>query len=327
MRDLENRIFSIQSSTDFQNVALDVFKFQAQNCSVYKRYIELVKCVPTEIKAVEDIPFLPIQFFKTHEIRSFSSDPEIEFSSSGTTGMQTSKHAVYKLSMYEKSFQDAFYQFYPNGRDLTILALLPNYLEREGSSLIYMVDALIKQSKSAHSGFYLDDYSGLINRLEELEKQQNPVLLLGVSYALLDLIEMHSFKLNHTLVMETGGMKGRRKEMIKSELHAVLKEGFGVSTIHSEYGMTELLSQAYSQTNERFLGSNWMKILIRDANDPFCLLPSGQTGGINVIDLANLYSCSFIATQDLGKVHPDQSFEVLGRFDNSDIRGCNLLVQ
>lgn len=327
MRDLENRIFSIQSSTDFQNVALDVFKFQAQNCSVYKQYIELVGCVPTEIKAVEDIPFLPIQFFKTHEIRSFSSAPAIEFSSSGTTGMQTSKHAVYKLSMYEKSFQDAFYQFYPHGRDLTILALLPNYLEREGSSLIYMVDALIKQSNSAQSGFYLDDYSGLIDRLESLEKQQKPVLLLGVSYALLDLIEMHSFQLKSTVVMETGGMKGRRKEMIKAELHAVLKEGFGVSTIHSEYGMTELLSQAYSQHNERFLPPNWMKILIRDANDPFCLLPAGQTGGINVVDLANLYSCSFIATQDLGKTHSDQSFEVLGRFDNSDIRGCNLLVQ
>jgi phenylacetate-coenzyme A ligase PaaK-like adenylate-forming protein len=248
------------------------------------------------------------------------------FSSSGTTGMITSKHLVTDVSLYEESYRKGFAEFYGNIEDYAILALLPSYLEREGSSLIYMVEDLIKLSNHPESGFYLHNHEDLIKKLIELDKSGQNVILIGVTYALLDLIEKQEFQLQNTIIMETGGMKGKRKEMIREELHAQLCKGFGVSAIHSEYGMTELLSQAYSLGEGVFECPSWMQILIRDTEDALTYIPQGKTGGINVIDLANINSCSFIATQDLGKKYPNNSFEVLGRFDNSDIRGCNLMV-
>tara|TARA_Y100000782_G_scaffold115587_1_gene160884 strand:+ start:8198 stop:9196 length:999 start_codon:yes stop_codon:yes gene_type:complete len=327
LEQLENAVFSIQSNADFNSVALAVFNYQAQNVPVYKQFLKLLNIDPLTITQVEDIPFLPISLFKTQRIISADAKEEITFLSSGTTGMSQSQHLIQKLALYEASFLKAFEQFYGAVDQYHILALLPSYLEREGSSLIYMVDALIKKSNSAHSNYYLHNLDELAEKLEMLDKAGEKVVLIGVSYALLDLMEKHVFQLSNTIIMETGGMKGKRKEMIKAELHALLKKGFGTKKIHSEYGMTELLSQAYSLGNELFHCPNWMKILIREPNDPFALLQEGQSGGINVIDLANLYSCSFIATQDLGKLHSNNTFEVLGRFDNSDIRGCNLLVQ
>jgi hypothetical protein len=275
---------------------------------------------------LKEIPFLPIQFFKSHRVLSSSEPIEKSFSSSGTTGNITGKHHITDISFYEKSFQKGFEQFYGNIEDYVILALLPSYLEREGSSLIYMVDALIKQSNHKESGFYLNNLSELNETLLKLESQGKQTLLIGVSFALLDFIETYSFKLNHTLVMETGGMKGRRKELVRSELHSILKQGFGVENIHSEYGMTELLSQAYSKGDGIFECPNWMKVFVRDPEDALTILDPEKTGGINVIDLANVNSCSFIATQDLGKINQDGTFEIVGRFDHSDIRGCNLMV-
>jgi len=322
---LHEKIFNIQTPQDFKKVALDVFTFQYENVNVYRQFCEALKVNPKQISTISEIPFLPIQFFKSHTIIAEGDKPETIFSSSGTTGSITSKHYVASTKLYEESFNKAFQNQYGNPTDYTILALLPSYLEREGSSLIYMVDSLIKQSENEHSGFYLDDMNALMEKLTLLEAKGQKTILLGVSYALLDLIEAQSFQLKNTIIMETGGMKGRRKEMIKEELHEVLQRGFGVSEIHSEYGMTELLSQAYSTGNGIFTCPPWMKILTRDTEDPFTYV-DGKTGGINVIDLANLYSCSFIATQDLGKLHKNNSFEVLGRFDDSDIRGCNLMI-
>lgn len=280
---------------------------------------------PKQVNTLEEIPFLPIQFFKSHQIIEKEASSEKIFSSSGTTGSITSKHFIKDLSIYKKSFTQAFQQFIGNAENLCILALLPSYLERNDSSLVYMVDELIQQSNHPQSGFYLDTSSQLIEAIKSLENQQQKTLLIGVSYALLDLIEITSFQLKHTLIMETGGMKGRRKEMIKEELHQELQKGFGVSEIYSEYGMTELLSQAYSKEKGIFYCPPWMKILTRDPEDALTYVYK-KTGGINVIDLANIHSCSFIATQDLGKVYPNGSFEILGRFDESDIRGCNLMV-
>ncbi len=322
---LHEKIFNIQTPQDFKTVALAVFNFQYENVNVYRQFCEALKVDPKKITTIAEIPFLPIQFFKSHTINAEGYNEDTIFTSSGTTASVTSKHYVANTKLYEESFNKAFKKQYGNPTEYTILALLPSYLEREGSSLIYMVDSLIKQSENEHSGFYLDDMDALIEKLTLLEAKGQKTILLGVSYALLDLIETQSFQLKNTIVMETGGMKGRRKEMIKEELHAVLQQGFGVSEIHSEYGMTELLSQAYSTGNGIFTCPPWMKILTRDTEDPFTYV-DGKTGGINVIDLANLYSCGFIATQDLGKLHKNNSFEVLGRFDDSDIRGCNLMV-
>ncbi len=307
-------------------MALKVFRFQYDHNVVYQEFCQFLKKDKTNVKAIADIPFLPIQFFKSHQVLSSQSPIEITFSSSGTTGMINSQHYVTDLAYYEQSFQTAFSQFYGSTENYVILALLPSYLEREGSSLIYMVDDLIKNSNHPDSGFYLNNYDELIEKLEILDNSGQNVLLLGVTYALLDLIELKKFQLKNTIIMETGGMKGKRKEMIREELHALLSEGFGVSNIHSEYGMTELLSQAYSFGEGIFECPPWMNILIRDTEDALTYLPDGKTGGINVIDLANVNSCSFIATQDLGKKNPNHSFEVLGRFDASDIRGCNLMV-
>ena len=319
-------IFNIQSEKDFETKALKVFKFQFEHNTVYRSFCDLLYKHPSDVTSLKDIPFLPIQFFKSHKVLSSQKPIERTFSSSGTTGSITSKHYITDISFYEKSFRKGFEQFYGNIEDYVILALLPSYLEREGSSLIYMVDALIKQSNHKESGFYLNNLSELNETLLKLESQGKQTLLIGVSFALLDFIETYSFKLKFTLVMETGGMKGRRKELVRSEFHSILKQGFGVENIHSEYGMTELLSQAYSKGDGIFECPNWMKVFVRDPEDALTILDFEKTGGINVIDLANVNSCSFIATQDLGKINQDGTFEIVGRFDHSDIRGCNLMV-
>lgn len=305
---------------------MKVFRHQYDNNMVYHDFCNLLKRSKATVKSIIDIPFLPIQFFKSHDVLSSTDDVQEIFTSSGTTGMATSRHLVTDLSYYEQSFRQAFSRFYGNIEDYVVLALLPSYLERDGSSLIYMVDDLIKASNNTDSGFYLSDYDALIAKLEHLDSAGQNVLLIGVTYALLDLVEKKQFSLKNTIIMETGGMKGRRREMIREELHEVLCNGFGVAKIHSEYGMTELLSQAYSLGDGIFECPPWMDILIRDTEDALAYNNYGRNGGINVIDLANYNSCSFIATQDLGKKYPNQSFEVLGRFDNSDIRGCNLMV-
>ncbi len=318
-------MFNTATSEDFERIALKVFRFQYENVSVYRLFCNHLNTNVSEVKNIENIPFLPIQFFKNHKIVANNLEEETIFTSSGTTGSITSKHYISNLKIYEKSFLKAFEMQYGNPANFTILALLPSYLEREGSSLIYMVEKLIEKSNNPNSGFYLYEMDALIEKLEFLEKSGKKSILIGVSYALLDLIEKRQFQLKNTIVMETGGMKGRRKEMIKEELHEILKKGFGVEKIHSEYGMTELLSQAYSKGDGIFTCPPWMKILTRDPEDAFSYT-FGKTGGINVIDLANLNSCAFIATQDLGKTNIDGSFEVLGRFDASDVRGCNLMV-
>ncbi|MGB0837529.1 MAG: acyl transferase [Flavobacteriaceae bacterium] len=313
---------------DFNKAALETFQFQAANNPVYSKFIELLGVSVDSVTTLNQIPFMPISFFKQFEVCTGEFDPEIVFTSSGTTGMQTSKHFVKDLTWYRESYIHGFESFYGPVEDYVVLALLPAYLERTGSSLVYMVDDFIKRSKHEESGFYLNELSELAEKLQSLSKQKKKVLLIGVSFALLDLVEAYDFQLDsNCIVMETGGMKGRRKEMIREELHEVLRGGFGLEHIHSEYGMTELLSQAYSKGKGIFYTPSWMKVLIRDPEDALTLLPQGRGGGINVIDLANRYSCAFIATQDLGKMHADGGFEILGRFDNSDIRGCNLLVQ
>jgi phenylacetate-coenzyme A ligase PaaK-like adenylate-forming protein len=319
-------IFTISNQKQFEKAALKVFRFQYENNLVYREFCDFLKTDVQRVKSLEQIPFLPIQFFKSHAVVSNTNVAEETFTSSGTTGMTTSKHFVTDVSLYEESYRKGFSQFYGNIEDYVVLALLPSYLEREGSSLIYMVEDLIQMTNNPESGFYLHNHEELIEKLTRLDNSGQNVILIGVTYALLDLIEKHPFQLQNTIVMETGGMKGRRREMIREELHEQLCQGFGVTAIHSEYGMTELLSQAYSLGNGVFECPSWMQILVRDTEDALTYVPEGKTGGINVIDLANINSCSFIATQDLGKKNPNNSFEVLGRFDNSDIRGCNLMV-
>ncbi|MHA4894715.1 LuxE/PaaK family acyltransferase [Pedobacter sp. PWIIR3] len=327
MNDLAQRIFSISSKDDFDKACLAVFAIQAQRCHVYKQYISNLKIVPEKVKAVNEIPYLPIGFFKTHKVLSSEEQPQITFSSSGTTGMIQSRHFVTDLNIYEESFNRAFDLFYGPAEELCILALLPSYLERDGSSLIYMVDALLERSKHIDSGYFLHNHAELFDALQRQKSKGQKTLLIGVTYALLDFLDNFSISFPELIVMETGGMKGKRKEMVREELHQALTAGFGVDAIHSEYGMTELLSQGYSDGQGIFNCPPWMQINLRDTNDPLSAVSGQKTGGINVIDLANINSCSFIATQDLGRSNPDGSFEVLGRFDNSDIRGCNLLVQ
>jgi phenylacetate-coenzyme A ligase PaaK-like adenylate-forming protein len=307
-------------------MALKVFRFQYENNLVYREFCDFLKTDVQKVKTIQQIPFLPIQFFKSHSVVSNSNPIQTIFTSSGTTGMVTSKHLVTDVSIYEESYRKGFSQFYGNIEDYVVLALLPSYLEREGSSLIHMVDDLIQLSNHPESGFYLHNYDELIEKIIQLDQSGQNVILIGVTYALLDLIEKQSFQLENTIIMETGGMKGKRKEMIREELHQQLCNGFGVKSIHSEYGMTELLSQAYSLGDGIFECPSWMQISIRDTEDALSYVREGKTGGINVIDLANINSCSFIATQDLGKKYSNGSFEVLGRFDHSDIRGCNLMV-
>lgn len=323
---MKNKVFNIQSEEDFKECALEIFKFQFANNRVYRSFCDLLYIHPSDVREVHQIPFLPIQFFKTKEVLASKDPVQQSFSSSGTTGTVTSKHHITDLSWYEESYNKGFNHFYGSVEDLVVLALLPNYLERQGSSLVYMVDDLIKQSKHPESGFYLNNLDELATTLRAVEAAGKKTLLIGVSFALLDLVETTQFELKNTIVMETGGMKGRRKELIREELHGILQDGFGVSEIHSEYGMTELLSQGYSKGQGIFNCPPWMRILTRDPEDALSIHAPGRSGGVNVIDLANYNSCSFIATQDLGKVYDDGSFEIIGRFDNSDIRGCNLMV-
>lgn len=324
---MQERIFSIDNEETFNEVCLTVYRYQKTNCAVYGRYIDLLGKGKTDFSHYSQIPFLPIEFFKTQQILAEGQQAEIIFSSSGTTGMATSKHYVSKISWYENSFRSCFQQFYGEVEDIAVLALLPSYLERSGSSLIYMVDDLIERSQHPSSGYFLYNHEDLFNTLHDLKQSGQKTLLIGVTYALLDFCEQYRIDFPDLMVMETGGMKGKRKEMIREELHGILTVGFGVEKIHSEYGMTELLSQGYSFGDGIFQTPPWMKVLMRDTNDPLGLVEQGKTGAINVIDLANYYSCSFIATQDLGKWHQEGCFEILGRFDDSDIRGCNLLVQ
>lgn len=323
---MQNNIFNIQTPEDFQQVALAVFKHQFKNNKVYRSFCDLLYVHPADVRSVEEIPFLPIQFFKSKKILSSLEEVKETFTSSGTTGTLTSKHFVTDINLYRESYQKGFAHFYGNLEDYVVLALLPNYLERKGSSLVYMVEDFIQKTKNPESGFYLNNIEELVKKLTALDKKGQKTLLIGVSFALLDVVEMQQFNLKNTLIMETGGMKGRRKELVREELHQLLQDGFGVTKIHSEYGMTELLSQGYSNGNGVFETPPWMKVLTRDTEDALTIHKAGKTGGINVIDLANYNSCSFIATQDLGKVHKKGTFEIIGRFDNSDIRGCNLMV-
>lgn len=327
MENSKEIIFNISTPAAFEETALTVFRHQAANCSIYRSYIHHLNLDTSKVNSLDQIPYLPISFFKSHEVKSTEKQVEIVFSSSGTTGQAQSQHLVTDVGIYEESFNRAFQLFYGKPAEACILALLPSYQERKGSSLIYMVDALIAQSKHPKSGYFLHDNDALYRTLQEMKLAGQRTILIGVTYALLDFIEEYRLDFPDLIVMETGGMKGKRKEMVREELHELLTAGFGVGAIHSEYGMTELLSQAYSYGHGIFNCPPWMRIVLRDTNDPLSLLKHKQTGGINVIDLANVNSCSFIATQDLGKVYPNGSFEVLGRFDNSDIRGCNLLVQ
>jgi phenylacetate-coenzyme A ligase PaaK-like adenylate-forming protein len=322
----KDQVFSSGGEKQFIETAINIFRHQAKNCVVYSKFIKGLNINAADISTINQIPFLPVEFFRSHKVLSETRAPEIIFTSSGTTGVVTSSHYVTDASWYIESFRNAFKLFYGDINHYTILALLPSYLEREGSSLIYMADDLIKQSKNSDSGFFLYNHEELFALLKKLQKEQKPTLLIGVTFALLDFVEHYELNFPELILMETGGMKGRRKEMIREELHKILCEGFGVNTIHSEYGMTELLSQAYSKGEGIFYCPPWMRVLTRDANDPVTILEHEKTGGINIIDFANYNSCSFIATQDLGKVFADRSFEILGRFDNSDIRGCNLLI-
>ncbi|MFA5619634.1 MAG: acyl transferase [Weeksellaceae bacterium] len=321
---LKEEIFGIRDESDFKEIALKVFRYQAEYNPVYKEFLHYLNLNVSTIRSVEQIPFLPIRFFKSFDIVTGNAVPEVVFTSSGTTGAQPSRHVVSDLRFYHESLARSFRYFYGNLQDYTIFALLPSYLERQGSSLIDMVEFWLKTS--GKGGFYLYNHEELCRDLLEHEKTGNKAILIGVSFALLDFVENFKLNLKNTIVMETGGMKGRKKEITREELHQKLKTGLGVKRIHSEYGMTELLSQAYSKGDLKFRTPQWMKILIRDTEDPLTILPSEKTGGINVIDLANLNSCSFIATEDLGRKFDDGSFEILGRFDHSDVRGCNLMV-
>ena len=322
---MQEEIFNISDNDEFECLALSIFDFQMKNNPIYAQYASLIlkNKIPQNIY---EIPFLPIDFFKKEQLICKGKGAEEIFISSGTAGEQ-SKHLVSDISLYKKSFLTSFELFYGEIMDYCILSLLPNYREREGSSLIYMVDELIRKSEHEKSGFYLNDYKGLSETIAELEKKKQKTILIGVSYALLDLAKNFPQILEYTTIIETGGTKGKRKEFLKEELHKILKNSFGLQNIHSEYGMTELLSQSYSRGKGIFKSPPWKKVLIRDTNDPLSIIGEHKTGGINIIDLANIYSCPFIATQDLGKTYDDGSFSVLGRFDNSDVRGCNLLVE
>lgn len=337
-----HKIFTIKTASEFESVALEVFRYQYENNSVYKAFCGHLGKSETQVNHLKEIPFLPIEFFKTKKVISSNHLPrckhhsikptggnenhDIVFTSSGTSGSHLSRHYVLDLQLYEKSYSKTFQYFYGDISEYCVLALLPSYLERKGSSLIYMMNDFISQSKHPQSGFYLHDIKALAEKITELDANGTKILLMGVSFALLDMAEGNKMHLKNTIVMETGGMKGRRKEIIRSALHQELKEGFGVETIHSEYGMTELLTQAYSKGKGIFKTPPWMKIRIRDTEDPLAFQTFEKTGGLNIIDLANINSCAFIATQDLGKAYEDGSFEVLGRFDHSDIRGCNLMA-
>lgn len=330
-----DKIFLVQENS-FEQLALAIFHFQYDANTVYKSYVDALGIKPGVINKIEKIPFLPISFFKTDKIKTGKFNAEEIFESSGTTQSLNSRHHIKSVSIYSESFTKAFENIYGSITQWCILGLLPSYLEKGNSSLVYMVDNLILKSQHPLSGFYLDDFDKLKETLISLEKGKQNTLLIGVTYALLDFAEKFPMKLSHTTIMETGGMKGRRKELTRVEVHEQLKKAFEQKEIHSEYGMTELLSQAYAESEGKFRCPKWMKVLIRDDEDPLTVQRSHYgsqdnktrplTGAINVIDLANVYSCSLIATDDVGKLYPDDSFEVLGRMDGSDLRGCSLLA-
>ena len=317
-----DKIFSISSEEEFEAAALELFRRQAVMCEPYRQYVELLGVNPAEVSCVEDIPFLPIEFFKWRDVYCGEREPEKVFTSSNTGGTVASRHMMQSLALYERAFTAAFEQFYGSAEGWSIYGLLPNYLQREGSSLVYMTDRLILSCGSG--GFYLDEYEKLI---ADMATDPKPKILLGVSYALWDLAEQYAPKLSNTIVMETGGMKGQREELPKAEFHKILCSAFGVEKIHSEYGMAELTSQAYSSGDGVFRAPGWMRVVVRDVNNPLKMLPAGSRGAVSIIDLANVWSCAFIATQDVGRTFEDGSFMIEGRLSGSDIRGCNLLVQ
>ena len=329
--DIRKEIFNVNNAA-FESVAIKIFMFQYEENLLYNQYCKTLNISPGDINRIEQIPFLPIQFYKSKEITTTTVVPETVFESSGTTGTVNSKHIIKDLSVYEESFLKSFLQFYGDVSQYCILGLLPSYLERGNSSLVYMVNELIKRSGSPLSGFYLNEDEKLYNAIMQNEAEGKQTLLIGVTYALLDFAEKYAVNLSHSIVMETGGMKGRRTELTREEVHTTLKQRLGIAEIHSEYGMTELLSQAYAVKNGIFNCPPWMQVLVRSEDDPFDISSRntvrGQfsAGALNIIDLANLYSCSFIATDDVGKLYPGGSFEVLGRMDNSDIRGCGLMI-
>lgn len=323
-----DKIFNLTSRAEFEKTALEIYNYQASGNRLYSDFIKLIGKGNDPVNVVSELPFLPVEFFKSHKILTGAQDHELVFESSRTTGKSVSRHYVANLSLYEESFLRCFRLFYGDPEDYLIAALLPSYTEREGSSLVYMMNSLIIRSSDSFSGFYSNNRREMLKHIENALAEKRKVLLMGVSFALLDLAEEYSPDLKGVIVMETGGMKGRRKEIIREELHSILKESFNIDTVHSEYGMTELLSQAYSKGDGIFYCPPWMNVMLRDPQDPLTLIDEpGRTGGINIIDLANINSCSFIATADLGRLHEDGSFEVIGRFDSSDIRGCNLLVE
>ncbi len=322
---LKKEIFSISNPEQFNEISLKIFHFQYKQCQIYKDYIDRTGIPINNITNADEIPFLPIRFFKSHEVYSGDIAPSTIFLSSTTTGQTPSKHLICDEHLYQESFLRAFEFFHGKPEQYIFVALLPSYIERGNSSLVYMMDHLIGKSNHAFSGFYKTLDASQIDVLIELDKSGQKIFLIGVTYALLDLLEKRNFSFKNTHVLETGGMKGRRKEMIKSELYEILKQGFNVADIHSEYGMTELLSQAYSKKDGLFFTPPWMRVLTREINDPFKIIKN-KTGAINVIDLANIYSCSFIATEDIGRVHTHDSFEILGRMHESEMRGCNLMM-
>ncbi len=326
--ELKEKIFKIKDENSFNKMALQIFEYQYNNNVVYQKYVDYLGLNYKKIDSIYKIPFLPIEFFKTKAVISFDEKYKKQckiFKSSGTTTFIRSTHYIYDIQLYEKTFLAGFEKFFGNPKQYTIIALLPSYIETGQSSLVYMVNKLIELSNDDNSGFFLNKLSGLKDLLINLDKTNKKIILWGVSYALLDLAEIINYEFKNLYIIETGGMKGRRKELTREELHNILRKKFGVKQIYSEYGMTELLSQAYLTKENVFYPASTMKILIRDLNDPFTYVPQGRTGGINIIDLANIYTCSFIETKDLGKINSN-GFEILGRFDNSDIRGCNLLV-
>ena len=323
---LKKSIFSITNDHSFEVAALKIFHYQASHNAIYRSYIQALNCEHGKVNRISMIPFLPIEFFKEQKVMSSGTGHEMVFTSSGTTGGPPSRHYIADASLYKESFMNGFRHFYGSPEKYAMLALLPSYLERIESSLVYMIDHLVKESKNSDSGFYLHNHEELVMKIKKLTGAKQPFILWGVTFALLELAENYGLDIGHAIIMETGGMKGRRKELTREELHHKLCESFHTDVIHSEYGMTELLSQAYSKRQGIFQTPPWMKILIRDMNDPFATVSPNTIGGINVIDLANIHSCSFVATQDIGKLQADGRFEVLGRFDNSDIRGCNLML-
>jgi phenylacetate-coenzyme A ligase PaaK-like adenylate-forming protein len=326
LTEFKRNLFNLQTLNEFNEIALHLFRYQYANNSIYKRFVDALGIHAEKVFSLEQIPFLPVSFFKTHEIRTGNFPAELIFESSGTTGIETSKHYVADVGLYQQSFTKGLELFYGDLSDYSIFALLPSYLERKNSSLVYMVEKILLHSNRQMGGFYLNDLENLQNHLLEAQRGGLKIMLIGVTFALLDMVEKWPVKIPDAVIIETGGMKGRREEITRMELHEKLCKGFGVEKIHSEYGMTELLSQAWSAGDGIFRCPPWMKIRIADTNDPLSYLETSRTGGINIIDLANIHSCSFIATQDLGRVSEDGSFEVLGRFDNSDIRGCSLLA-